>query len=865
MVAAARPINLQNWWNGSMQRNILTALLILAAGSCLAAEQLDLVENGEPVYAVVVPDGKPQLAMEAARVFVRIVQRASDAKLPILEETAAPAGPKVFIGLTQAAEKAGLGIDKLKGQSCVLKAIDGNLFLAGNDLVRPTKTPRPYWTVPASRRAVQIFLREYLGARWLWPNRKGLGTHVPRNETPNFPADLDLRWEPTFPWIANSSFRQGEGYNLNTHFKASIPFATYGGHSYYSAVPKDTYGKTNPTYFALISGTRNSSQNHLCISNQAVQELLYKEMLKKLDEGFEAVELAQTDGYIPCECAPCQAIHPDVGEKLWIVHDKLAKRLAKERPEAKVIIIAYSITAEPPQTIERFGKNVIIELCSYTPTNMAAWQKKADAFMVYTYNWGYYHTIGFGPKTTPEMAARQIRFFRDNSIKAIYVCGNGESWGLEGPVYYIWNRLVDDPDCDWEAELDDYYRSAFGDAYVPMRAFYAALHDRLKLYGGIGRWGDQLPGAKSVGLARRPEDHYTYFFPPTLLKALGGYLARAKELEPEGVVSKRLGLVERNFQCVSDVATVFHLYRAYQLRPNWNSFDALADAIKQRDARVRSFFEVGGKLAEIDGFPAMFARQGVKGALVGGRMTGTLSSPFFWDVDLLREKRVLPGVSTRKLRITRATAPIKADGRLDEAVWQTTQADSLGEIGMGKVTVKTQVRMVYDDKDLYLGIVCNEPLIDRLASDWWKSHGRDGKVYTQDSLEIFLDPVGDLRQYYHLICSAIPDSKYDAAFGLQQDPIHPLYNKSDLDWNGEWTSKGTIDQQAKRWSVEVVIPFESLGVSAPSKGSIWKMNLGRERFVQNAHRGDPELYMWSPNLEERSFHSLAAFGDLVFE
>ena len=56
-----------------------------------------------------------------------------------------------------------------------------------------------------------------------------------------------------------------------------------------------------------------------------------------------------------------------------------------------------------------------------------------------------------------------------------------------------------------------------------------------------------------------------------------------------------------------------------------------------------------------------------------------------------------------------------------------------------------------------------------------------------------------------------------------------------------------------------------MGVQAPAKGSIWKMNVGRERFVQNPHRGDPELFMWSPNLEERSFHARTAFGDLVFD
>ena len=848
-----------------MYRMLITAVGCATAGVCLGANTLNLVKDGRPACTVVVPDGRPTLAMEAAQLLVRIAVQASDARLDIVEEGAAPAGPKVFVGMTEAAAGAGLALRELKGQSCVMKVVGPDLFLAGHDLVRETETPRPYWTVPASRRAVHMFLHDYLGVRWLWPNRQGLGTHVPKSRTLSFPADLDRRWDPTFAWVANSAFRAGEGYDLNTHFKASVPFATYGGHSYYSAVPKDKYGDSNPEYFALIGGKRNSSHNHLCISNPDVQELVYAEMLRRLDTGFEAVELAQTDGYKACECTECRAIHPDIGEQLWIVHDKLARRLARERPAAKVIIISYGPTAEPPKTIDRLGENVIVELCRYSPSEVAAWREKADTFMVYIYNWGQYHTIGFGPKTTPEMASRQVRFFRDNNIRAIYACGCGENWGLDGPVYYIWNRCLDDPDCDWEVELDGYYRSAFGEAYLPMKSFYDALHSQLRLYGGIGRWAALLPDAKAVGLVARPEAHYTYFFPPRLLKALAANLARAKEIEPEGVVRKRLDMVERSFQYVSDVATVFHLYRAYQVLPNWHTFDALADAIKQREARVRTLFEEGGKMAEFDGFPPMFARQGVKTALLGGRMTGMLSSPFFWNVDLLKEKRVLPGVGRRKMRVARTTDPVRLDGVLDEAAWDGTQADELGEIGMGTVTVRTRVRLLYDADTLYLGLECDEPLAERLASGWWKSHGRDGRIYSQDCLEILIDPVGDLGQYYHFICSAMPDSTYDAAFGLHKDPIHPMYNKSDSGWDGEWRCKGRIDTETKRWSAEVAIRFKTLGVQAPAKGSIWKMNLGRERFVQNADRGDPELFLWSPNLEERSFHSRTAFGDMIFD
>jgi len=44
------------------------------------------------------------------------------------------------------------------------------------------------------------------------------------------------------------------------------------------------------------------------------------------------------------------------------------------------------------------------------------------------------------------------------------------------------------------------------------------------------------------------------------------------------------------------------------------------------------------------------------------------------------------------------------------------------------------------------------------------------------------------------------------------------------------------------------------------------MNLGRERFVHNLTASEqPELSLWSPNMEQRSFHSFEAMGDVVFQ
>ena len=46
------------------------------------------------------------------------------------------------------------------------------------------------------------------------------------------------------------------------------------------------------------------------------------------------------------------------------------------------------------------------------------------------------------------------------------------------------------------------------------------------------------------------------------------------------------------------------------------------------------------------------------------------------------------------------------------------------------------------------------------------------------------------------------------------------------------------------------------------------MNIGREAYRMDAvgkEKFHPQLMLWSPNLEDMGFHSMEAFGDMVFE
>jgi hypothetical protein len=821
-----------------------------------------LIANGASDYAIVVPDDDPGGRVgKAATLLHDTLKEATRAELAITPETKlAPGRRGIFLGNTRAAAAAGLKVAGLRGWTHRQAMRGGDLYLAGYDAPPESEELRGRDYL-GTFKAVTAFLEQQVGVRFLLPGPNGIA--VPKLGKLEVPAGLDVvrtphlrycvRWlDPTYD-IANNQFSP-------TFYK------TYGGHSYYAAVPKADYATAHPEYFALIGGVRESAQGHLCISNPAVQELMLKEMEKQLDKGYEMVQLAQTDGYVPCDCPSCRALAADPGERLWIVHRKLAEQMQRRRPGKKIVILSYGPTTNPPKTFDRLPANVVLELCNYQQEDFDQWRPFADDFLVYIYNWGTYQTLGFAPKRTPQFAGEQIRFFLKNKVRGIYKCGFGENLGLEGPVYYVYGKMIEDPEQDPILLANEYYRAAYGKARAPMKAFFDPLYERLELYSYVGRF--QGSGGKPLTLMpRTPEDMISYFFPPKLLLAMEKNLERAKALTQEPREQARIRLVEREFTYLKNLASVFYFYHAYRLNPSWEQFEPLAQAIEARNALIDSWYDAKGKMRIEDGWPRFFDNESGDFVKLGGRLTGELSTPFNWNLTTLREKKVLPGLGRKVARVSRLKGAVTLDGKLNEPAWAALPSEELGEIGLGELREPTRFRLGWDDTSLYFAFECQWSNLPPFEPD---VKGRDGSAWGQECLEIFLDPFGNRERYYHVIFNPIPNSCYDARYGFVDDPISPLYGKEDPTWNGDWQYAARIDREKKTWSAEVRIPFAALGVEAPKPGNTWCLNLGRENYVPNPatnFRGSPkfiELSLWSPNLEARSFGTPAAFGELVF-
>ncbi len=159
-----------------------------------------------------------------------------------------------------------------------------------------------------------------------------------------------------------------------------------------------------------------------------------------------------------------------------------------------------------------------------------------------------------------------------------------------------------------------------------------------------------------------------------------------------------------------------------------------------------------------------------------------------------KEKCELP------VHIHHTSGTIKIDGILDEPSWQ--QAEMAKDFFMilpmdtSFAHVKTEVRMAYDDRFLYLSAVCYD---GKPGPYMVESLRRDFSFTKNDNFIFFLDTYGDETNGFTFGTNAA---------GAQWDGTMYEGGKVDLSWDNIWYSK--VKGYPDKWIMEIAIPFKTL-------------------------------------------------------
>lgn len=205
-------------------------------------------------------------------------------------------------------------------------------------------------------------------------------------------------------------------------------------------------------------------------------------------------------------------------------------------------------------------------------------------------------------------------------------------------------------------------------------------------------------------------------------------------------------------------------------------------------------------------------------------------------------------VPPRQIQALRSDAPIKVDGRADDAVWQRGEAQGKFKErtpDLGAVDPRdTSVRIAYDDQALYILIQgqlsADKPLIRTLRRD-------ANSIWSDDTVTVKIDPAHDLRSCM-LFAANLAGSQTDG-MGLNDGADY-----AELD--AVWEVEG--HQEGRTFGLEYKIPWYALGVRGRDK-----LTLGINISRDDPHRS--AVYDWRLIVPPRSPMSATSFGSVDLE
>ena len=205
--------------------------------------------------------------------------------------------------------------------------------------------------------------------------------------------------------------------------------------------------------------------------------------------------------------------------------------------------------------------------------------------------------------------------------------------------------------------------------------------------------------------------------------------------------------------------------------------------------------------------------------------------------------------SGKKLfKVGLAKQPPKLDGVLDDACWKDAGriTDFITHLKPMAVEIErpTTVLASADRDALYLAFECMEPTAakDPIIA---KGTGRDGNIWHDDIVEIFLDTNLDQQSYYQVAFNS-RGTLFDQDFGLPGLPGES--------WNGPIEAAAKVGKD--RWTAEVRIGFVGLRL-AEASGRMWTGNFCRTSM----RAGDRTLYTWVKI--KRNFGEPKLFGRIL--
>ncbi len=200
------------------------------------------------------------------------------------------------------------------------------------------------------------------------------------------------------------------------------------------------------------------------------------------------------------------------------------------------------------------------------------------------------------------------------------------------------------------------------------------------------------------------------------------------------------------------------------------------------------------------------------------------------------------------LRASHLAGAITLDGRLDEPDWAAAQVATHFTQSYPKpgtpATNATEVRVLYSDDALYVGVTMRDPHPDSIAAQLAR---RDAADLYSDFVHVMIDSYNDKRTAFRFSVNPL---------GVKRDVLSYNDIYEDANWDAVWEVATRVDSAG--WTAEFRIPFSQLRFGTPASGAEQHWGFQVMRDIARTQERDS----WAP-WQQQDGRFVSSFGQLV--
>lgn len=414
---------------------------------------------------------------DAAKDLCHYLSRVTGRKIVVTDDPAAE-GVVIHVGNDGFVRKHAPGIRDLHGDGFIIRHLRADtrdhLILAG------LQAPSAQW-------AVERFLQDHCGVRWLLPHSE-YGEVVPSRPIVSIPATLSERYEPDY--VARSNCSMYMHSPAGKYARLGPRGGQFGSHEIQIMFSTEEFA-AHPEWFSFFKGKRQwwkyGNGWQICTTNPetVTHAVAYIDAFFQRDPDALVASVGQNDGSGWCECSACTSFvnsfdPPYTPTERWFAWvNQVAHEVKKRHPNKWVEAMAYANTSSPPRF--KLEDNVAITKTFVLDGEFAQaeqWMSVCKSVNLYSYMYGN-SFMGF--RHYPHAAQEFLQWGHEKLGAMSHVTECGGDWSFDAPKYHYLQALQWDVDADVNAVMDDFCSASYGSAATPMRAFwdrFEAIYDR---------------------------------------------------------------------------------------------------------------------------------------------------------------------------------------------------------------------------------------------------------------------------------------------------------------------------------------------------------------------------------------------------